>query len=175
MDRCNRIELPCACYDNDNEYVLLLCSRYIDTSNHTHSIHHYWYHLEYNTLDKHIWRTRLEAMVYVRSSHIVLTLVLLAMIFFISPWWRHQIEAFSALLALCEGNSSATGEFPAQKASDAELRIPLYDTILMVDLGRQLDTQTQWKDIFLFQFHWNLFPTVQITISPNWFRWQLGA
>ena len=30
-------------------------------------------------------------------------------------WWRHQMEAFSALLALCAGNSPVTGEFPAQK------------------------------------------------------------
>ena len=30
------------------------------------------------------------------------------------PWWRHQMEAFSALLALCAGNSPVTGEFPAQ-------------------------------------------------------------
>ena len=30
-------------------------------------------------------------------------------------WWRHQIETFSALLALCAGNSPATGEFPAQR------------------------------------------------------------
>ena len=30
-------------------------------------------------------------------------------------WWRHQMEAFSALLALCEGNSPVTGEFPSQR------------------------------------------------------------
>ena len=29
-------------------------------------------------------------------------------------WWRHQMETFSALLALCEGNSPVTGEFPSQ-------------------------------------------------------------
>ena len=28
------------------------------------------------------------------------------------PWWRYQIETFSALLAICEGNSPVTGEFP---------------------------------------------------------------
>ena len=28
------------------------------------------------------------------------------------PWWRHQVEAFSELLALCAGNSPVTGEFP---------------------------------------------------------------
>ena len=31
------------------------------------------------------------------------------------PWWRHQMETFFALLALCAGNSPVTGEFPAQK------------------------------------------------------------
>ena len=30
-------------------------------------------------------------------------------------WWRHQMEAFSALLALCAGNSSVPGEFPTQR------------------------------------------------------------
>ena len=30
-------------------------------------------------------------------------------------WWRHQMEPFSALLAICAGNSPVTGEFPAQR------------------------------------------------------------
>ena len=30
-------------------------------------------------------------------------------------WWRHQTDTFSALLAICAGNSPVTGEFPAQK------------------------------------------------------------
>ena len=29
--------------------------------------------------------------------------------------WRHQMETFSALLAICVGNSPVPGEFPAQK------------------------------------------------------------
>ena len=29
-------------------------------------------------------------------------------------WWRHQMETFSALLALCAGNSPVTAEFPSQ-------------------------------------------------------------
>ena len=32
-----------------------------------------------------------------------------------SPWWRHQMETLSALLALCAGNSPVTcDEFPSQ-------------------------------------------------------------
>ena len=30
-------------------------------------------------------------------------------------WWRHQMETFPALLALCVGNSPVTGEFPTQR------------------------------------------------------------
>ena len=31
------------------------------------------------------------------------------------PWWRHQMETFSALLAISAGNSPVTGEFSAQR------------------------------------------------------------
>ena len=30
-------------------------------------------------------------------------------------WWRHQMETFSALLALCAGIPAVTGEFPSQR------------------------------------------------------------
>ena len=30
-------------------------------------------------------------------------------------WWRHQMETFSALLAICARNSLVAGEFPAQR------------------------------------------------------------
>ena len=30
-------------------------------------------------------------------------------------WWRHQTETFSALLAICAGNSPIPGEFPTQR------------------------------------------------------------
>ena len=30
-------------------------------------------------------------------------------------WWRHQMELFSALLAICVGNSPVTGEFPTKR------------------------------------------------------------
>ena len=32
-----------------------------------------------------------------------------------TTWWRHPLETFSALLAICAGNSPVTGEFPAQR------------------------------------------------------------
>ena len=32
-----------------------------------------------------------------------------------ATWWRHQRETFSALLAICAGNSPVSGEFPAKR------------------------------------------------------------
>ena len=32
-----------------------------------------------------------------------------------TAWWRHQLEAFSALLAICAGNSLVFNEFPAKR------------------------------------------------------------
>ena len=43
------------------------------------------------------------------------TLVRFAKLRSINPWWRHQMETFSALLAICAGNSPVPGEFPAQR------------------------------------------------------------
>ena len=31
------------------------------------------------------------------------------------PWWRHEMEKKSVLLAICAGNSPLTGEFPTQR------------------------------------------------------------
>ena len=34
---------------------------------------------------------------------------------YVNTWWRHQMETFFALLALCAGNSLVTTEFPSQR------------------------------------------------------------
>ena len=34
---------------------------------------------------------------------------------YVTAWWRHQMETFSTILALCAGNSPVTGEFPIQR------------------------------------------------------------
>ena len=36
-------------------------------------------------------------------------------IWIIIPWWRHQMETLSALLAICVENSPVPGEFPTQR------------------------------------------------------------
>ena len=49
-----------------------------------------------------IWSTS-----YIRYGEILL--------FPSATWWRHKMEPFSALLAICAGNSPVSGEFPAQR------------------------------------------------------------
>ena len=46
------------------------------------------------------------------SSRLQFTILLMAVPV---PWWRHQMETFSALLAICAGNSPVSGGFPAQR------------------------------------------------------------
>ena len=50
----------------------------------------------------------MDILCYFSSLHSGLTLFPVA-------WWRHEMESFPALLALCAGNSPVTGEFPAQR------------------------------------------------------------
>ena len=40
--------------------------------------------------------------------------------------WRHQMETFSALLALCEGNPLATGGFPSERLVTRSFDVFLY-------------------------------------------------
>ena len=51
---------------------------------------------------------------YVRDLVITVPADVLAHVLHAS-WWRHQMETFSALLAICAGNSPVSGEFPAQR------------------------------------------------------------
>ena len=44
------------------------------------------------------------------------------------PWWRHEMETFSALLAICSGNSPVPGEFPAQRPVTQNFDISLICT-----------------------------------------------
>ena len=56
--------------------------------------------------------------------------------FFSSPWSRHQMDTFSALLALCAGNSSVTGEFPSQRAVTQSFDV-FFDLCLNKRLSKQ--------------------------------------
>ena len=49
------------------------------------------------------------------DHHSIEVLLYLDFDIFSCGWWRHQMETFSAWLALCVGNSLVTGEVPAQR------------------------------------------------------------
>ena len=52
-------------------------------------------------------------------------------------WWRHQVETFSALLALCAGKSPVTGDFPAQRPVTQTFHV-FFDLCLNKRLSKQL-------------------------------------
>ena len=52
-------------------------------------------------------------------------------------WWRHQMETFSALLAICAGNSPVTGEFPAQRPVTRS-----FDVFFDLGLNKRLSKQS---------------------------------
>ena len=63
--------------------------------------------------ETHPWYTR-KAILQWFSLVILLLMQIVAELPHLS-WWRHQMEIFSALLAICVGNSLVIGEFPAQR------------------------------------------------------------
>ena len=63
-------------------------------------------------------------------------------------WWCHQMEAFSALLALCVGNLPVTSKFPTQRAIHA------YSDIFWVWVHISLKTKNQMTgDLRLHDVH----------------------
>ena len=52
-------------------------------------------------------------------------------------WWRHQMETFSALLAICVGNSLVNGEFPAQRSVTLS-----FDALFDLRLNRRLSKES---------------------------------
>ena len=53
------------------------------------------------------------------------------------PWWRHQMETFSALLAICARNSTVPGEFPAQRPVTRS-----FDVFFDLRLNKRLSKQS---------------------------------
>ena len=53
-------------------------------------------------------------------------------------WWRHQMEIFSASLAICAGNSPVNGEFPAQRPVTRR-----FDVFFHLRLNKRLSEQSR--------------------------------
>ena len=52
-------------------------------------------------------------------------------------WWRHQMETFSALLALCAGYSPVSGEFPSERPVTRS-----FDVFFDLRLNKRLSEQS---------------------------------
>ena len=86
-------------------------------------------------------------------------------------WWRHQMETFSALLALCAGNSPVTGEFSAQKPMTRS-----FDVFFGLPLNKRLSKQ--WRGWWFeapsrsLWRHCNMLPSCQPCYHPrDWEAW----
>ena len=54
-------------------------------------------------------------MKWVASRNINIDLSFVSFLDYSVTWWRYQMETYSALLALCTGNSPVNGEFPTHR------------------------------------------------------------
>ena len=61
---------------------------------------------------------------------------------YLSSWWRRQMKTFSALLTICAGKSSVTGEFPAQRPVTRS-----FDVFFDLRLNERLSKQS-WGWLF---------------------------
>ena len=95
------------------------------------------------------------------------------------PWWRHQMETFSALLAICAGNSPVPGEFPAQRPVTRSFDV-FFDLHPNKRLSKQLwswwfETQScplwRHRNAFLYTV---VYSSWGVQWQPNWVIWSAG-
>ena len=86
----------------------------------------------------------------------------------INAWWRHQMETFSALLAICAGNSPVPGEFPAQRPVTRS-----FDVFFDLRLNKRLNKQSSgwWFETICRPLwrHCNGNINIKFVIYWNWY------
>ena len=80
---------------------------------------------------------------YTTLTHIIPGCFIGNTLYNVTTWWRHQMETFSALLALCVGNSPVTGEFPSQRPVTRS-----FDVFFDLCLNKRLSKQSRrwWSE-----------------------------
>ena len=71
-------------------------------------------------------------------------------------WWRHQMETFSALLAICAGNSQVPGEFPTQRPVKRS-----FDAFFDLRLNKRLSKQSWGWWLVRYRAHYDVIVMVQ--------------
>ena len=81
-------------------------------------------------------------------------------------WWRHRKETFSALLAICAGNSQVPGEFPAQRPVTQS-----FDVFFDLRLNKRLSKHSWgWWFETLSRPLWRLCNVVSVLFPVNSLR-----
>ena len=70
------------------------------------------------------------------SSRMQFIVWILHRLYVLFSWWRHQMETFFALLAICAGNSPVPGDFPAQRPVTRSFDV-FFDLRLNIRLSKQ--------------------------------------
>ena len=90
-----------------------------------------------------------------------------------NSWWRHRMETFSALLALCEGNPPVTAGFPSQKPVPRSFDV-FFDLCLNKRLSKQsrrrwfeTPSRSLWRNCNVLQTYNK---TQQITYNVHDYR-----
>ena len=98
---------------------------------------------------------------------------------YLRTWWHHQMETFSALLAICAGNSPVLGEFPAQRPV-----MRSFDVFFHLRLNKRLSKQSWgcWFEMLLrplwrhcngiFQFQHHKGSKAFIMVLDGTFGWK---
>ena len=73
------------------------------------------------------------------------------MIILFTTWWRHQMETFSALLAICAGNSPVPGEFPALRPMTQS-----FDVFFDLRLNERLSKNREAGDLRRYRAHYDV-------------------
>ena len=68
-----------------------------------------------------------------------------------NTWWRHQMETFSALLAICAGNSPVPGEFPTQRPVTRS-----FDVFFDLRLNKRWVNNGEGGDLRRFRAHYDV-------------------
>ena len=76
-------------------------------------------------------------------------------------WWRHQMETFSALLALCAGNSPVPGEFPSQRPVTRN-----FNVFIDLRLNTWLTNNRDAGDLRRHRAHYDV-PVIVIRVMPD--------
>ena len=99
----------------------------------------YWFQTKISPVKKYSWSHRLWLRRPVKETlYYISCLVEFARYHMetCGSWWRHQMETFSALLALCTGNSPVPGEFLSQRPVTRSLNV-FFDLRLNKRLSKQ--------------------------------------